>query len=266
MAAKRDLSPPAAPAAGNLPGVHSEVPRPWRGPRAGGQGGGDAAGPLDRKTCELIKVGICIAGGWSRPSAATSAGPCSTAQRGRSRADDLAGHEYLRLPRTVAAWQWARQQMDTRPAEKHRLDCLAWAAHRFGSKGSGDGLLGLLFPFVLASGDTGLLQCGLVFGRSIDVDQGSRAGATSLSSSAVTRRVRTSSQSVARRCNPVAMAAGPLSRGAGDTLPARGDPGHPRAAGQCQTRRLAKACGDPNCVSSSGTVAADNEGGCGLPV
>ena len=41
----------------------------------------EQAGPLDRKTCELIKIGISLAPAWSRPSRATSAGRSSRARR-----------------------------------------------------------------------------------------------------------------------------------------------------------------------------------------
>jgi 4-carboxymuconolactone decarboxylase len=74
---------------------------------------GDAAGPLDRKTIELIKLGMCVASGLE---SATRSHARRALQHGASREEveqaiALAVNP-CGLPRTVMAWQWATEQMD----------------------------------------------------------------------------------------------------------------------------------------------------------
>jgi len=78
----------------------------------------DAAGPLDRKTCELVKIGISIGAGLesavrSHVRKATSAG----ATVPEIEQTVLLAMNTCGLPRTVAAWQWAWQQFERDRAE-----------------------------------------------------------------------------------------------------------------------------------------------------
>lgn len=73
----------------------------------------DALGPLDRKTCELIKVGICTGAGLesalrSHVRRATQHGATET----EIEQTILLAMNTCGFPRTVAAWQWARQQIE----------------------------------------------------------------------------------------------------------------------------------------------------------
>lgn len=74
---------------------------------------GDAAGPLDRKTVELIKLGICVGAGLE---SATKSHVRRALQHGATRGEveqavalavNPAG-----FPRAVMAWQWATEQME----------------------------------------------------------------------------------------------------------------------------------------------------------
>ncbi len=73
----------------------------------------DAAGPLDRKTCELIKMGICVGGGLE---SAFRSHVRRAMQHGASVAEVeqtvLLAMNTCGFPRTVAAWQWAQQQIE----------------------------------------------------------------------------------------------------------------------------------------------------------
>ena len=73
----------------------------------------DAAGPLDRKSCELIKVGICIGAGLE---SALRSHVRRAMQHGASETEVeqtvLLAMNTCGFPRTVAAWQWARQQIE----------------------------------------------------------------------------------------------------------------------------------------------------------
>lgn len=73
----------------------------------------DRVGPLDRKTCELIKIGICLGGGLesalkSHVRRAIDAG--STPQEIEQ--SILLGMNTVGFPKTVAAWTWARVQFN----------------------------------------------------------------------------------------------------------------------------------------------------------
>ena len=73
----------------------------------------DAAGPLDRKTCELIKVGICLGGGLE---SARRSHVRRAMQHGATETEVeqaiLLGMNTCGFPRTAAAWQWARTQIE----------------------------------------------------------------------------------------------------------------------------------------------------------
>ena len=70
----------------------------------------DKAGPLDRKTCELIKLGLAIGAGLVTATQ-------SHAKRARQEGASMEEIEQAILltmntcgfPRTVAAWKWARE-------------------------------------------------------------------------------------------------------------------------------------------------------------
>ena len=68
----------------------------------------DRAGPLDRKTCELIKVGISLGAGLE---SATKSHARRALEHGASEVEVeqaiLLGMNTCGFPRTVAAWQWA---------------------------------------------------------------------------------------------------------------------------------------------------------------
>lgn len=69
----------------------------------------DALGPLDPKTCELVKIGICLGAGLesavrshTRRALAHGASPAEIEQV------IALGMTSCGFPRTVAAWSWAR--------------------------------------------------------------------------------------------------------------------------------------------------------------
>jgi AhpD family alkylhydroperoxidase len=72
-----------------------------------------AAGPLDAKTCELIKIGISLGAGLD---SAVRSHVRKALQAGATEAEIeqavLLAYNTLGFPRTVAAWTWARQQID----------------------------------------------------------------------------------------------------------------------------------------------------------
>jgi 4-carboxymuconolactone decarboxylase len=73
----------------------------------------DAAGPLDPKTCSLIKIGLSIGAGLET---ATKSHVRRAMQNGATEAEVeqaiLLAMNTCGFPRTVAAWQWARQQFE----------------------------------------------------------------------------------------------------------------------------------------------------------
>lgn len=73
----------------------------------------DRAGPLDRKTCELIKVGMCVGAGLE---SALRSHVRRALQHGATSAEIeqavLLAMNTLGFPRTVMSWQWARQQLE----------------------------------------------------------------------------------------------------------------------------------------------------------
>ena len=72
----------------------------------------DTAGPLDRKTCALVKIGICVGAGLesalrSHVRRAREHGVTET----EIEQAILLAMNTCGFPRTVAAWQWAREQI-----------------------------------------------------------------------------------------------------------------------------------------------------------
>jgi len=71
----------------------------------------DAAGPLDAKTCALVKIGISVGAGLesavrSHVRRATAAG----ATRDEITQAIFQGMNTVGFPRTVAAWSWVQMQ------------------------------------------------------------------------------------------------------------------------------------------------------------
>lgn len=73
----------------------------------------EAAGPLDRKTCLLVKVGICVGAGLE---SALKANIRKAMQAGATEAEIeqviVQAMNTVGFPSTVAAWSWARQQFE----------------------------------------------------------------------------------------------------------------------------------------------------------
>ncbi len=76
------------------------------------------AGPLDGKTCALIKMGICIGAGLE---SALRSHVRRASAHGASREEIeqavLLAMNTVGFPRTVAAWQWALKQLERDAAE-----------------------------------------------------------------------------------------------------------------------------------------------------
>src|SRR5208282_1064494 len=72
----------------------------------------DKAGPLDRKTCELIKIGISMGAGLE---SAVKSHVRRALENGATTAEIeqavLLGTNTRGFPATVAAWQWASEQI-----------------------------------------------------------------------------------------------------------------------------------------------------------
>lgn len=73
----------------------------------------DRSGPLDRKTCELIKIGLSVGAGLE---SAVRSHVRRAMQHGATEQEIeqavLLAMNTLGFPRTVAAWSWARVQID----------------------------------------------------------------------------------------------------------------------------------------------------------
>ena len=73
----------------------------------------DRAGPLDRKTCELIKIGLSVGAGLE---SAVRSHVRRAMQNGATEQEIeqavLLSMNTLGFPRTVAAWSWARTQIE----------------------------------------------------------------------------------------------------------------------------------------------------------
>ena len=78
-----------------------------------------AAGPLDEKTCLLIKIGISVGAGLESAVKSHVRRAC---EAGASEAEIeqaiLLAMTTNGFPRTVAAWSWAHQQFDRDRAER----------------------------------------------------------------------------------------------------------------------------------------------------
>lgn len=78
----------------------------------------DAAGPLDRKMCELIKIGLSVGAGLET---ATRSHVRRAMEHGANEAEIeqaiLLAMNTCGFPRTVMAWQWARQQIERQQKE-----------------------------------------------------------------------------------------------------------------------------------------------------
>jgi alkylhydroperoxidase/carboxymuconolactone decarboxylase family protein YurZ len=73
----------------------------------------ESAGPIDAKTCALIKIGICVGAGLE---SATRSHVRRAMQHGASEKEIeqaiLLAMNTVGFPKTVAAWSWARQQFE----------------------------------------------------------------------------------------------------------------------------------------------------------
>ena len=73
----------------------------------------ESYGPLDRKTCELIKIGLSIGAGLET---ATRSHVRRALQHGATEPEIeqaiLLAYNTCGFPRMVMAWQWARQQIE----------------------------------------------------------------------------------------------------------------------------------------------------------
>lgn len=80
----------------------------------------DSAGPLDRKVCELIKIGICAGAGLE---SALQSHVRHAIQHGATEAEVeqaiLLAMNTCGFPRTVAAWQWAWKQIERAHGDGH---------------------------------------------------------------------------------------------------------------------------------------------------
>jgi AhpD family alkylhydroperoxidase len=82
----------------------------------------DGAGPLDVKTCELIRIGISLGAGLE---SAVRSHVRRASQAGASEAEIeqaiLVAMTTCGFPRTVAAWSWAQEQFERDRAERGQL-------------------------------------------------------------------------------------------------------------------------------------------------
>jgi 4-carboxymuconolactone decarboxylase len=73
----------------------------------------ESYGPLDQKTRELVKIGLAVGGGLET---ATRSHVRRAMEAGASEAEIeqavLLAYNTCGFPRTVMAWQWARQQIE----------------------------------------------------------------------------------------------------------------------------------------------------------
>ncbi len=99
-----------------LPGVYKQFAQRFPAMVEAHQRAGQAAaqaGPLDEKTCELIKIGICLGAGLE---SALRSHVRRAAQQGATEAEIeqaiVLGMTTCGFPRTVAAWSWAQIQFE----------------------------------------------------------------------------------------------------------------------------------------------------------
>lgn len=73
----------------------------------------EAAGPLEKKMCLLVKVGVCVGAGLE---SALKANIRKAMQAGATEAEIeqaiVQAMNTVGFPRTVAAWSWAKQQFE----------------------------------------------------------------------------------------------------------------------------------------------------------
>ena len=76
----------------------------------------ESYGPMDRKTIELVKVGLCIGAGLET---ATRSHVRQAMQHGATEAEleqvALLAYNTCGWPRMVMAWTWVRQQLEREP-------------------------------------------------------------------------------------------------------------------------------------------------------
>jgi alkylhydroperoxidase/carboxymuconolactone decarboxylase family protein YurZ len=103
------------PAGGDVPRTYAEFTERFPALAASHVAAGKAgdAGPLDRKTVELIKLGICVGAGLE---SATKSHARRALQHGATpeeveHAATLAVNP-VGFPRAVMAWQWVREQLE----------------------------------------------------------------------------------------------------------------------------------------------------------
>lgn len=81
----------------------------------------EQAGPLDRKTCHLIKIGLSVGAGLE---SATRSHVRRAMQAGATEQEIeqaiLLAYNTVGFPRMVMAWQWVNQQFDRDRADQQR--------------------------------------------------------------------------------------------------------------------------------------------------
>ncbi len=73
----------------------------------------DAAGPLDHRICELIKIGIAMGAGLETATRSHVRRACEAgATQAEVEQAILLGMNTVGFPQTVAAWSWAQMQLE----------------------------------------------------------------------------------------------------------------------------------------------------------
>lgn len=105
-----------------LPGTYKQFVQRFPELAEAHQRAGTAAkklGPLDEKTCELIKVGICVGAGLE---SAMRSHVRRAMQHGATEIEIeqaiMQGFTTCGFPQTVAAWSWARVQFERERGER----------------------------------------------------------------------------------------------------------------------------------------------------
>jgi len=121
---KTDLPTPEDP--GKLPRTFKQFARRFPKLAAAHQSIGEhtaTMGPLDKKTQHLIKIGICLGAGLE---SAMRSHTRRAIQAGATEAEleqaVMLGMTTCGFPRTVAAWQWVRQQLEREQADEGETD------------------------------------------------------------------------------------------------------------------------------------------------
>ena len=80
-------------------------------------------GPLDRKTCELVKIGICVGAGLESALRSHVRRAMQHGASGREVEQAiLLAMNTLGFPRTVMSWQWAKKLIDCGEGQGTRDD------------------------------------------------------------------------------------------------------------------------------------------------